>query len=135
MDKNRKFPRHDTILYLQVYNLPEREPIARMTDISVGGVMLLSSSSFPLNTPFEASIALPPGGISAKDELKCTITPRWERSDENPALVLTGCTMEISKEYEAVLNEMISRYAFSSGHTDFRRLFEKHQHTPSSEDR
>ena len=135
MDKNRKFPRHDTILYLQVYNLPEREPIARMTDISVGGVMLLSSSSFPLNTPFEASIALPPGGISAKDELKCTITPRWERSDENPALVLTGCTMENSKEYEAVLNEMISRYAFSSGHTDFRRLFEKHQHTPSSEDR
>ncbi|MCF7928851.1 MAG: PilZ domain-containing protein [Spirochaetales bacterium] len=135
MQKKRKSPRHDTIFYLQVFSLPDRSPIARMTDISVGGVMLLSSTSFSLNQPFKAAIALPPGGISGKDELECTITPRWERTDENPELVLTGCTMEIPADYEPALNEMISRYGFSSGHTDFRRLFEEHLHNPSSEDR
>ncbi|MFP4178642.1 MAG: hypothetical protein ACLFSA_01180, partial [Spirochaetaceae bacterium] len=125
LQKKRKNPRHDTILYLQVYSLPEHTPVARMTDISTEGLMLLSHSTLPLNKPFDASIALPAGGISGKAELKCTVTPRWNRTDENPSLVLTGCTMQVEQEYRPVLDELISRYSFSSGHTDFRRLFEE----------
>lgn len=124
MQKKRKNPRHDTILYLKVYSLPEHTPVARMTDISTEGLMLLSNTALTVNSPFDAAITLPAGGISGETELKCTLTPKWNRTDENPSLVLTGCTMQVEEKYRPVLDELISRYSFSSGHTDFRRLFE-----------
>ncbi|MFO7849846.1 MAG: PilZ domain-containing protein [Spirochaetia bacterium] len=135
MQKRRKHPRHDTILYLQVYSLPDKAPIARMTDISAEGLMLLSSTTFTLNSPFEAVIAMPSGGILGESELKCTLTPRWEGKDENPDLVLTGCTMQVPEAYKSVLDELISRYSFSSGNTDFRKLFEKNMNNSSSQDK
>lgn len=126
MQSKRKFPRRDTILYLQVYSQPNGDPVARLVDLSPEGALLLSSTSFTIHTPFEACITLPVEGIHGQSELQCTLFPRWKRPDYNPEYVLTGCTMEVAQEKQPILDELISRYSFSSGHTDLRRIFEEH---------
>ncbi len=120
MEQKRHSDRHDTILYLQVYSAKGKKPIARLIDMSSDGALLLSESSFPLEEPFAAVIALPQVGTKETKELSCTLTPHWSKPDYNPDFTLTGCTMEFDSGQRLLINEFMREYGFNGEAPQFR---------------
>lgn len=127
MDQKRRHPRHDTILYLQVYSSPDREPIARLIDISTDGALLLSESPFPLDASFDAIIELPRLDSKETTEITCTLTPRWHKPDYNPDLTLNGCAMEVKSGNYRRIEEFMRDYGFGGEISDVEDLREEEE--------
>ncbi len=120
MQEKRRYLRRDTILYLQVYSSPEREPVARLVDISAEGALLLSEEPFPLDEPFDALLELPKMGSKETTDILCSFTPRWHQPDYNPELTLNGCEMNVSSENRPQLREFMEQYGFSGEAPEFK---------------
>jgi|GEM_PF-1313750 len=124
MNDKRDTPRHDTVLYLPIVGTQTGREIGRLADISAGGALVVSSDAIELNSEIEVTIVLPSGLFGSGHALHGTLTPKWRKPDRNPSLILTGCILAVDTESAGLVENLTQRYSFSSGHTDFRRLFE-----------
>ncbi len=119
MAQKRRYPRRDTILYLQVYSKPERKPIARLVDISTEGALLLSETPFAIDEMFEAFLELPNLNSKETTEIACSFTPRWQKPDYNPDYILTGCKMDVFPQHKLLLEEFMRNYGFGGEASEF----------------
>ncbi len=87
--ENRSIERRHLVFYLRVFDGMSSKIIGHLTDISTGGLMLVSEKVIKADRDFRLRIKLPKE-VVGRDEIVIEAKSCWSKCDSNPDFFISG---------------------------------------------
>jgi hypothetical protein len=108
----RRHERKSLIYYLPATDLETGAMLGRLVDITVGGMLLVSSEKIAPGKIYCLKMELP-REVSGKKALEIRARSLWGSRDVNPAYFVTGFQFQdMTKEKEMTVELLIASYGF-----------------------
>ncbi|MBF0530323.1 MAG: PilZ domain-containing protein, partial [Deltaproteobacteria bacterium] len=102
--------RRQLIYYLKVLDHGTGQPIGRLVDITVEGMLLVSSQPIPKNTVYKLQVDLP-DGLNARPPIILEARSLWSKPDINTDFIDTGFIfITIAPSDLQTITELIAEY-------------------------
>lgn len=110
----RILKRRHLLFYLEITNKENGDVLGNLGDITVDGLMILSSHPFPIEQKLEIYVNLPKLKEFDHSKFESSIETMWCHPDFNPKLYCTGCQfILIDNDVPLLIQHLIRVLAFS----------------------
>lgn len=114
MTDKRRLKRRQLIYYLKVVDQNTGQPVGRLVDITVEGMLVVSSQPIPLDREYNLRIDLPEG-LGKRPPISLQAKTLWSKPDINPDFVDTGMAfVKIAPLDLQTVLDLIAEYELAS---------------------
>jgi hypothetical protein len=113
MNERRKLPRKYLVIYSRVFDHETGKVVGYLSDLSVGGAMIIGEAPLESGKSMMIRIDLPETPPFSKSHLDLETKIIWSKPDIAPSFHNAGLQfVKVSKEDVKIINDMIDAYEF-----------------------
>lgn len=112
MNERRRLPRKYLVIYSRVMDRSSGRVIGYLSDMSIGGMMLIGELAFEVGALMHLRLDLPETMLT-RDHIDLDARVAWSKQDIDPAFYNTGFEFnDLPQQDEQIINQVIELYEF-----------------------